>query len=252
MNVLSVAAVTLREVLRKKVQVNLLVFGVLLVLSSYVLSLLTLGFMRRILADFGLSAMALIGTLLAVFLGAALVAGDVERRVLYPIVAKPVSRTEYLLGRYLGLAIALVLNLLVMTAALAVALVIEAGSLSTLDLPLLAAVGMIGLQLAVVAAVAVLFSSLTSSTLAAIFTLSLVVAGHLSNEMRNLWKGSGEWVARAIWYLVPNLGSLSLNEAVVYRTAPPPGTWTAALYAALYAATALALASALFERRDLR
>jgi ABC-type transport system involved in multi-copper enzyme maturation permease subunit len=252
MNVLAIAAVTLRELLRRKVQVNLLVFGVLMVLASYVFSLLTLGFMHRILADLGLSAMQLIGTLLAVFLGSTVVAGDVERRVLHPIVAKPVSRTEYLVGRFAGLAIALVLNLAVMAVALAAVLVFEAGSLATLDRPFFAAVAMMGVQLVVVAAVAVLFSSLTSSTLAAIFTLSLAVAGNLTNEVRNLWKGGAEWLGTVVWYAVPNLGALSLNESVVYRTPIPAGTPAAALYAVLYAAAAIAIASFLFERRDLR
>lgn len=252
MNVLAIAAVTLRELLRRKVQVNLLVFGTLMVLASYLISLLTLGFMHRILADLGLSAMQLIGTLLAVFLGSTVVAGDVERRVLYPIVAKPVSRTEYLVGRFAGLAVALVLNLLVMAIALAAILVFEAGSVATLDRPFLAAIAMLGLQAVVIAAVAVLFSSLTSSTLAAIFTLSLSVAGNLTNDVRNLWKGGAEWLGTVIWYAVPNLGALSLNESVVYRTPVPAGTLYAALYAGFYAASALAIASLLFERRDLR
>jgi ABC-type transport system involved in multi-copper enzyme maturation permease subunit len=252
MSALAVAAVTLRELLRRKVQLNLLVFGTLLVVSSYVMSLLTLGFMRRILADFGLSAMELAGTLLAIFLGATVVAGDVEKRVVYPILAKPVSRTQYVVGRWLGLSLALVLNLVVMSLALAAVLVVEAGSLSTIDGIFVVAVAMMGLQLVVVGAVAVLFSSFTSTTLAAIFTTSLAVAGHLTNEMRSMWQSEGAWLGKVIWHLVPNLSALSLNEAVVYQRPPPPATWMAALYGLLYTATALALASAIFERRDLR
>jgi ABC-type transport system involved in multi-copper enzyme maturation permease subunit len=252
MNVFAIAAITLREILRRKVQVNLLVFGVLLVLSSYTMSLLTFGYMHRIIADLGLTAMELMGTLLAAFLGASLVAGDVERRVIYPVVAKPVSRWQYLLGRYAGLAAALLLNLAVMAAALAAVLVLEDGSLATLDRSFLAAIAMQALQFAVVAAVAVLFSSITSTTLAAIFTLSLAVAGHLTNSMRNLSQQSASWVPTLVWYLVPNLGALSLNGPVVYRTPPPATAWIAAGYAVLYAATALALAAALFERRDFR
>jgi ABC-type transport system involved in multi-copper enzyme maturation permease subunit len=252
MNTFAVAAVTLRELLRRKVQVNLLVFGTLLVVSSYVMSLLTLGFMRRILADFGLSAMELAGTLLAIFLGASVIAGDVEKRVVYPILAKPVSRTQYVVGRWLGLSSALVLNLAVMSLALAAVLVVEARSVSTIDGVFLAAIGMMALQLVVIGAVAVLFSCFTSTTLAAIFTTSLAVAGHLTNEMRNMWQGQGESLGKVIWYLVPNLSALTLNEAVVYQRSPPPATWMAAVYAVLYAATALALAAAIFERRDLR
>jgi ABC-type transport system involved in multi-copper enzyme maturation permease subunit len=111
---------------------------------------------------------------------------------------------------------------------------------------------MLGVQLLVVAAVAILFSSITSTTLAAIFTLAFAVAGHLTNEVRAIWQGDQTWVPTLVWYLVPNLGSLSLNASVIYGTPVPPGAWLAAAYGALYAATALALASLAFERRDLR
>jgi ABC-type transport system involved in multi-copper enzyme maturation permease subunit len=248
-----VALVTFREALRRKVQVSLVVFGSFLILASFLVSRLTLGYQHRILADLGLSAMSLVGCLLAVFVGATLVAGDIERRVLYGILAKPASRTEYLLGRYAGLALLLLVNLAVMAAVLALVLVVEAGGLRDLDRPLLAAFGMMGVQFLVVGAIAILFSSITSSTLAAILGLSVVVAGHLTNEMRALWQDEGtRWLAKAIWYAVPNLGALSLNEAVIYRTPVPADAWSAALYAVLYSAAALAIASVGFERRDLK
>jgi ABC-type transport system involved in multi-copper enzyme maturation permease subunit len=251
-NVLSIAAVTFREVIRRKVQVNLLLFGAVLIGASFMISGLTLGEMHRILADLGLSAMQLIGTLVAVFVGASLVAGDVERRALYPVLAKPVSRSRYVLGRYLGLAAALAANLAIMAALLAAVLVVEGGSLAPLDAALAAAVALQGVQFLVVAAVAILFSTFTTTTLAAIFTLSIAVAGQLSNEMRSLWQGGAQWLPKLLWYLLPNLGSLSANDAVIYRTPPAASTWLAALYAGLYAATALALATLAFERRDLR
>jgi ABC-type transport system involved in multi-copper enzyme maturation permease subunit len=252
LKILVIAGVTLRETLRRKVQVNLLVFGVLLVVASYFISSLTLGEQHRMISDLGLSSMHLIGTLLVVFLGAGLIAGDVERRVLYPVVAKPVTRAQYLLGRYLGLSAALLLNLAVMAAVLAAVLTIEAGSTRPLDAPLLAAFAMMGVQLLVVGAVAVLFSSLTSTTLAAIFALSVAIAGQLTNEMRNLWRGDGAWLARALWYALPNLGVLNVNDAVIYHHAPPSSAWIAAGYGLLYAAAILALACLAFERRDFR
>jgi ABC-type transport system involved in multi-copper enzyme maturation permease subunit len=252
MKILSIATVTLSEILRRKVQVNLLIFGAALVVASYVMSLLTLGHMHRIIADLGLSAMEAIGTLLAVFLGASLVAGDVERRVIYPVVAKPVSRTQYILGRYGGLAAALVLNLLVMGAILAVVLAFESRSAAPLNGALAAAVAMLGVQYLVVAAVAVLFSCITNTTLAAIFTLSLAAAGHLTNEMLNLWQAGATWLPKLLWYALPNLGSLSLNAEVIYARPVPASAWIAAAYGLLYAASALAIAALAFERRDLR
>jgi len=248
----ALAAVTFREVLRRKVQVNLLFFGAVLIAASFLVSELTLGEMHRILSDLGLSAMQLIGTLIAVFVGSTLVAGDVERRALYPVIAKPVSRTQYLLGRYLGLAAALVVNLAVMAAVLSLVLVYEAGSLRPLDGALAAAIAFQGVQFLVVGAVAILFSAVSSSTLAAIFSLAIAAAGQLTNEMRALWQGPATWVPKLLWYLLPNLGSLTLNDSVIYRTPPPAAAWLSALYGLLYAATALALAAAAFERRDLR
>lgn len=252
MKTLAIAVVTVREALRRKVQVNLLLFGALLVLASYVASQLTIGYGQRIIADLGLSAMALVSTLLAAFLGAGLVAGDVERKVIYPVVAKPVSRAEYLLGRYLGLAAALVLNLAAMAALLSLLLVFEARDTGVLDAALAAAVAMLAVKILVVGAVAVLFSSFTSTTLAAIFTLTVAVAGHLTNDMRALWQGEATWVPTLVWHALPNLGSLTLNEAVIYHTAVPASATLAALHQLLYAGAALALAAAIFERRDFR
>jgi len=252
MKVLALAGVTLREALRRKVQVNLLLFALFLVVASLVLSQLTIGEMHRIASDLGLTAMELMGSLIAVFLGASLVAGDVERRVLYPVVAKPISRAQYLLGRYLGLAATLLLNLVVMGVTLALMLALQTESAKALDLALLSAFAMMGVQFLVVAAIAVFFSSITTTTLAAIFTLALTLAGRLSNDLRTLWEGPGAQLGKVLWYLLPNLSALSLNESVIYRTPPPASAWLAVVYALLYAGAALALAAAVFERRDLR
>ncbi len=252
MTLLAIASITVREALRRKVQVNLLLFGLFLVATSYFVSELTLGEMHRVISDLGLSSMELIGTLLAAFLGAGLVAGDIERRVIYPVIAKPVSRTGYVVGRYLGLSAVLLGNLAVMAAALSVVLVLDAGSARPLDTALLAAFAGIALQLLVVAAVAVLFSSLTSTTLASIFTLALAIAGHLSNEVRALSTGASAGLAKALWYVVPNLAALTLDDAVIYHRPVPASAVTAAGYGLAYAALAVALASIAFSRRDLR
>lgn len=250
--ILAIAMVTVREALSRKVQVNLLLFGLLLVVISYLASALTIGEQHRIIADFGLSAMSLVSTLLAAFLGAGLIAGDIERRVIYALVAKPVSRSQYLLGRYLGLTAALVLNVLTMAVLLSGLLCLEAGSLAPLDRALGAAVGMMCMQVLVVAAVAVFFSSFTTTTLAAIFTLAVAIAGHLTNDMLVLWKRGPGWIARLVWYAVPNLGSLTLTDAVVYRAHIGLSDLLPALSALCYVCALLAFGAAVFERRDFR
>jgi ABC-type transport system involved in multi-copper enzyme maturation permease subunit len=251
-SILAVASVTFREIFRRKVQVSLLLFGGLLIVSAYIVGGLTIGEWHRIISDLGLTAMQVVGTLVAVFIGASLVAGDIERRALLPVVAKPVSRTQYLLGRYLGLAGALTVNLVAMGALLGAMLALDVRPVKPIDGAFLSAVALIGIQFLVVGAVAVLFSAISSTTLAATFTLAVAIAGQFSSEVRTLWQGPGTWVPRLLWYLLPNLGALNANEAVIYRTPPPAQAWLAALYGCLYAATALALAALVFERRDLR
>jgi ABC-type transport system involved in multi-copper enzyme maturation permease subunit len=244
--------VTVREVLRRKLQVNLLFFGVALVGASFLVGNLTLGERYRILSDLGLTAMQLIGVLVAVFVGSNLVSGDMERRILQPILAKPVSRSGYLLGRYLGLCIVLLLNLAVMATLLALTLMADAGGLQPVGRSFVEAVALQGVQFLVVAAVAILFSSFTSTTLAAVFTMAVVIAGLMTGEIRALWRGPGTWIPRLLWYLLPNLSALNANEALVYRTPPSAQAWLAALYGAAYAGAALSLAVLAFERLDLR
>jgi Cu-processing system permease protein len=250
--ILAIAALTVRDALRQKLAVNLLLFAVLIITASIVLSRLTFGEQYRIIADLALSSAALFGTLIAVFLGAGLVANDVQRRTVYPILAKPVSRAEYLLGRYAGLAATVTLNLAVMAATtFAVLAVYREGFGFLATTPIAAAFLMLAVQLAMVAAIAVLFSSFTNATLAAILTLALALGGHLSREALPYWAQSA--AGRAMSLVVPNLAALDLKVEVVYERAVALSSLAVVGgYGVLYSASCLALAAAIFARRDLR
>ncbi len=255
--VLTLAAVTVREALRQKLAVNLLVFAVALVSASFVLSRLTYGEQYRIIVDIGLSAMEIFGTFIAVFLGASLVAGDVERRTAYAVVAKPVSRAQYVAGRYVGLVATTTLNFAVMSAFFVGVLAFHLRGLGFIrDTPLLATLGAIALQLAMISAVAVFFSTFTTATLSVIFTLSLVVAGHLASDLVRYWAKQGTaaaWMGKALYLAIPNLEALNFKEAMVYKDALPLGSTALAFaYGILYAVGVVALAAAVFSRRDLR
>jgi Cu-processing system permease protein len=242
----AIALLTVRDALRQKLAVNLLL------VASITLSELTFGEQFRIIADLTLSSAAVFGTLIAVFLGAGLVAGDIQRKTLYPIIAKPVSRAEYLLGRYAGLVTTLTLNLAVMAATSITVLALYRGNLDFVTRgSILVAFAGLAIQLAMVAAIAVLFSSFTNTTLAAIFTLALTAAGHLSAAAFTFWRDVP--LARAVTFLLPNLQALDFKVEVVYEEAISPGRFAlGATYGLLYAAVALALASAVLSRRDLR
>jgi Cu-processing system permease protein len=252
-----IALVTIREALRQKLAVNLLVFAVVVLAASITLSQLTFGEQYRIIADIGLSAMEIFGTLIAVFLGAGLIARDVERRSLYMVIAKPLSRAQYLVGRYLGLVATLVLNMAVMALVFAVVLAVYTRGLGFLrDTPFLVVLASMAVRFAAVSAVATFFSCFSTATLAAIFSLALVVAGHLSSDLVRYWSRQGP-VAAALgklsYVLVPNLEALNLKEAMVYKD-PVPASFalTGLGYGLLYSTALVAFAAAIFARRDLR
>lgn len=256
-NVPILAWVTVREALRQKLAVNLLVFAIALVSASFMISTLTFGEQYRVIVNIGLTAMEVFGTLIAVFLGAGLVAGDVQRRTVYPIVAKPVSRAEYVAGRYAGLVATTTLNLAVMAVVFVAVLGFYLRGFGFVaETPLLATLAGIALQLAMTAAVAVLFSTFTTPTLSAIFALALVVAGHLASDLVRYWAKQGAaaaWMGKALYVVVPNLEALNFKEAMVYKDALPAGPLAASLlYGVLYALGVTAVAAAIFTRRDLR
>jgi len=201
--------------------------------------------------------MEVFGTLIAVFLGAGLIAGDIERRTVYPVIAKPVSRAQYLAGRYAGLVATTTLNLAVMAVFFVGVLAFYLRGLGFVrETPIGVTLCAMALQFAMIAAVAVFFSCLTTATLSAIFTLSLVVAGHLASDLVRYWSRQGAvagLVGKALYLLVPNLEALNFKEAMVYRDALGLQTvGTAFAYGLLWSAGVVALAAAVFTRRDLR
>jgi ABC-type transport system involved in multi-copper enzyme maturation permease subunit len=255
--IVAIAWVTVREAIRQRLAVNLLVFALALVAASITISQLTFGEQYRIIVDLGLSSMEIFGTLIATFLGAGLIARDVERRSVYPIITKAVSRTQYVAGRYLGLLATTTLNLLVMALVFAAVLAVYLGGPAFLwETPLLAVLASLVVQFAMVAAIATFFSAFSTATLSAIFTLSLVVAGHLASDLIRYWAKQGVWAGRAgsaLYAVVPNLEALNLKEAMVYKDRVAASFAVTGLgYGVLYSAAILALAAAVFARRDLR
>jgi Cu-processing system permease protein len=242
----------LRDALRQKLALNLAVFTLALIAASHALAKLTFGEQYRIIADLALTSASVFGTLIAVFLGANLIAGEVQRRTLYPILAKPVSRTHYLLGRYGGLLATLTLNLLVMAlSTVAVLAVCRDGFGFLASTPVVLAFVALAEQFAIVAGIALVFSTFTNATLAAIATLAITVAGHLSRDALPFLRE--RFAGRVLSHVIPNLAALDFKVEVVYERAIPAAQAGLRLgYGALYAGVLFALASVVFWRRDLR
>jgi ABC-type transport system involved in multi-copper enzyme maturation permease subunit len=247
----AVAANTFRETVRERVLYNLVFFAMLMTLSGLLLGQLSIRQDAKILKDIGLAAMDLFGTLIAIFIGVGLVSKEIERRSLYPLLVKPLSRGEFFLGKFTGLVFTLLVNLSVMTLGLYATLLATGQGA---DLLLLGAIYPIFLSLVLVVSLAMLFSTLTSSTLAAVFTVGVVVAGRFSDVVRNMQEvipGTPVWLVRALYAVIPNFRNFDFNDRVTYGAPVPPDVlvWVT-VYAAAYVAIVLGVGLASFRSRD--
>ena len=253
MKVLSIALNTFRENLRDKLLYNLLVFALLMIGSSLLLMRLTLGEFHRLLLDVGLGSVNIFSVLIAIFVGIGLVNKEIEKKTIYTIVSKPVARFEFLLGKYVGLTITLLVNLVIMTAGLLAVLVAQ-------DVPIEAvlfkAVGLILLECMVITAVALLCSTFTSATLSAIFTLATYVIGHLTADLKTFGAKMDEGAKaflNGLYYVLPNLERFNLKGHVVHHLdIPASDVLLIVAYGLTYVAFLLMSASIIFQRRDFR
>jgi Cu-processing system permease protein len=249
-----IALNTMRELLRNKLLYNLLFFAVLLIASSLFIAQLTIGQWDRIILDMGLGAAELTGVLIAVLIGVSVVAGEIDRKTIFPTLAKPLSRGAFIAGRYTGLAAMLAVNVVVMTISVAVVLRMAGYPLSRTAS---AAALLIFIELLLMAAAAVFFSSFTTPILASAFSLSLFLIGHLVGSLQAFAQRTKSGLARtmtlAAYRVLPDLELFNLKAQAANDLPVPPGAAsTAAAYGVVYAAIFLVLAIAIFSRRDLK
>ncbi|MBZ5495810.1 MAG: ABC transporter permease [Acidobacteriia bacterium] len=263
MRVLTIAGNTFRENIRDKVLYNLILFALLMILSSFVLGQLTLGYEDKVIIDLGLSSISVFGTLIAIFIGIGLVYKELERRTVYALLAKPVHRWEFILGKYLGLLFTLLVNVAIMTVGLALTLAYHGGVSLSGYLHLLPAVYLIFLSLALTTAVALLFSAFSTPALSALFTFFLWIIGHFNADLlqfARLTKSAvAEFVSMIFYYVLPNISNFStldsrnvIQSAAYYEPINAAAIGWATVYAILYCSVLLAAAATIFSRRDFK
>jgi ABC-type transport system involved in multi-copper enzyme maturation permease subunit len=252
-----VALNTFREAVRDRVLYNLVFFALVMMAAAILVGQISIGIEEIVIVTLGLSAISIIGLLIAVFIGVGLVSKEIDKRTLYALLAKPLRRWEFLTGKFAGLVLTLTVNTAAMAAGLMLALYCVKHALQRGDAIVLVAVYFILLKLALVVALAMLFSCFTTPLLAILFTAGLYVAGLFVHEMRGLQPQlvSPAMAAALRWisYLLPNFENFDVMGAAAHSRGIP-GTLVAhnTLYAALYCAMVLGVATAIFSRRNLR
>jgi ABC-type transport system involved in multi-copper enzyme maturation permease subunit len=262
-----VAVNVFKESVRDRVPYNLVLFAVLLISSSYLIGQLTAGQDVKIIKDLGLAATAIFGLFISIFIGIGLVSKEVERRSIYALLAKPVSRPQFIIGKYAGLVLTLAVNVAVMTIAVYAVLGYMTWSETAefkagweapgVDPRLLKATLLIFVELMLVTAVALFFSTFSSPILSAAFTFGLYIVGQFNADLKNFDKivqsKPAIWLARGLYHLLPDLSAFDVKTEVVHGLHVPAGYLVSTTaYGMAYIAALVIASVVIFARRDFK
>ncbi len=250
--IVAVAENTFRESIRDKVLYVLLFFAACTILGSKILGWISIGQDIKIIKDICLASMSVFGALIAIFVGASLVYKEIDKKTLYTILAQPLHRYEFVLGKYLGLIAIIGVSLLVMT-------VISVGYLYVMGgyvtLVWFQAILLIFVKLVLVTGFAILLSAVVSPIMGAIIVFSLYVAGHATGVFKDLppqFDGTvSKQVLETAYYIIPNLNTFNLQSEAANNVAVS-GAYVsyAVVYGLAWTAMLLILACLAFEGRD--
>jgi ABC-type transport system involved in multi-copper enzyme maturation permease subunit len=252
-----VAVNTFREVVRDRVLYNLVFFALLMIAAAILVGQISIGIEQIVMVTLGLSAISVIGLLIAVFIGVGMISKEIDKRTLYAVLAKPVRRWEFLLGKFAGLVMTLTVNTAAMAAGLFLALLYVKHSLERGDSVVLVAVFFILLKLSIVVALALLFSCYTTPLLSILFTAGLYISGLFVEAMRTYQSDTMSPVVstflRWLSYVLPNFENFDVMASAAHGRAIP-GQWILlnTVYAVLYCTVVLATAALVFTRRNLK
>ncbi len=243
-----------RESRRNRVTVVVFLFAFAMIFSATFALEFTVATFARVMTDLGLGVMSLIAVFLAIFLSTALLPREIERRTIFMVASRPISRSLFVVGRYLGTLLTVLFVTLIMAALFLLQMWWEGTPLAHAHFA--AIVGVL-LEVVVLTAVGFLFATFASQYVAVSATVGFYFLGHLSSDLYRMANRAESAVlgglGKAAYYLLPNLDRLDFKMRATYLD---PTSWSelglSTAYSLGYAIVVLAVACALFERRDFK
>ena len=254
---LVIALNTFREAVRDRVLYNLVAFAVILIASSLLVGQISIGIEKIILINLGLSSISIFGLLIAIFLGIGLVYKEVDKRSLYALLSKPIRRRQFIVGKFLGLNLTLLVNTAFMTLGFWAALYYLTRHFEHPDRYIWASIYFILLQLFLVTGLCLFFSCFSTPILSAIFTFLLYVIGNFAADIRSFGtltkSASLKTMSSVLYYLLPNFSDFNIITSVSHgRPVPASLILLNTLYALCYAGVLLTASVMVFSRKDLK
>ena len=242
-----------QEIIRDRILYFISFFALLLILASRLLPEIAAGTDEKILLDFGIGAIALLSVVIAIFVGTGLINKEIEKRTLLMLIPKPITRSELIVGKHLGL-----LGVLTVTVAIMMFIYLGMLSLSSISYPLvplsITAIYLL-IELALLIAVAMVFGVFTSSILATLLSFGVYLMGHFSQDLVELGKISNNEsiknLTNSLYVILPDLSRLDLKNEAVYGLLPNnTELLTHALYGVLYTILLLLIAIMMFAQKE--
>lgn len=254
----AIAKTTYRESLRQRVLLVVLLMGLMLIGVSFAFSYLSTGEEFRFVVDFGLVGITMIGLGLAVILGGFMIPTEIDRRVIFTVLSKPVSRLQYLLGKFVGAALVILVLDLLMGVAFVVAYCTKhplgwGGFQGTL----ITALACIYLQTLILLAAALTLSTFATPTFCLIATGFFYIIGAVNTHVKFLSERSDGTLQRVVFgilsKLFPNFTNFDMRQALLLYE--PLNLWPdvgrdVLLYTVAYCAMLLAIAWIMFNERE--
>ena len=253
LRILAIAANSFREVIRDRILYFIGFFALLMAFAWRLLPEIAVGTHEKIFLDLGLAAIGLLGVIVAVFVGTGLINKEIDKKTILVLIPKPLRRAEFILGKHLGLSGVLAVMLGVM---LVIYLLMLLGmKVSFQALPLIVSVFYLGLELILIAAVAIAFGVFTSSILATLMTFGVYVMGHISKDLIQLGIISKNpnilAITKNIYLILPDLERLNFRNEAVYGLLPSADVLIGnALYSLVYTGLLLGISILIFSRRQ--
>lgn len=257
MKILLIAKNTFKECVRDRILYNLVVFSILMIASSLILGAITIGDVKQIIVNLGLSATSIFGVLISLFIGIQLVYKEIDKKTIYSILTKPVARYEFILGKFLGLAMTLGVNVLAMLMGIYAAILYLKHSVEITDLNIILAGIIIYAELLLIVALALCFSTFSTPALSALFTFALYVMGHFNPDLllyaQSLDSAWTRFSLTAVYYLFPNFSNFQVISRTAHGLFLPPQVYVLSLtYGLVYILVVLMLSIWIFQNRNFK
>ena len=268
----SIAVYTWREGIRKKTLVGFLILSLLVIFGASFMSAFldpaTIGDVEsdmdfKLIKDICVTTISIFGVLIAIFISASVVPNEVENRVIYTILSKPVQRFQYLLGKFIGVQLIVIVNLLLMGFLFVTALYVRQPDV----FPTLMIWSIILTYFEFLVVSALTFALSTTSTSAVLPTIGglfIYITGNLTEYLQDVSNRSGQsgemldnligYIAKGLYYTLPNLQDFSLKMHILTQPLNSPPTDVLIprliLLSLLYCVSGFMIAFIIFRRKE--